>query len=193
MSCWLPLVVLLASACSAVPEPPPKQTSEKDPRVTNVLDSADFAVRVHDFDWELGGSTVYAIDGAGSMVHVQPRADGGSTRWLRTRGRVSDAQLVALRASIEASGFTRLGLVYREPNLADGAITTFSLTSGGRQMRVYCQNRYPRAARALLARMRGLASEMHVEGNPIVLEGEQIPGMNWEGATPRVTRTLLER
>lgn len=128
-----------------------------------------FMLRIVDFNWEVGGSTVLEIRSDGPVrytfyrgrsepVPPERRAEIHSATWRVTRWH--QTQLAIERDDIEALrellvlNFLALDPRYSDDAIADGAQTTLELTVGERVQRVECANSYPEPVRSVLAFVR---------------------------------------
>lgn len=180
------MAVILASCGSSSEQATPaaaKAAGRDKPaaeRPSSLLTSEDFHLRVHDFDWEIQGSTVYALDAAGRFTHVYPTVNGNMVEWRERTTQLNSDEVEALRQLLVESEFVSLDPSYRRPGIEDGAIATFWLRSGGHSMRVRCQNELPAAAARTLRWLEETASRL--DGDYRVLGNDEVPGLDWDGA-----------
>ncbi|MFK7989010.1 MAG: hypothetical protein AB8I08_23535 [Sandaracinaceae bacterium] len=142
---------------------------------------ADFVFRLHDFNWELQGSTVYQLSADGTLLHLYPvsqRVEGSTqTEWHEARTTLPPDAVAEFRGLLDAFGALRPR--YVDPEVDDGEATTFWLRTDAGLQEVSCQNRCDPAAIATLTWLRERATRIPEPHTP---RPGLRPGQAWEGA-----------
>ncbi|MEM6956218.1 MAG: hypothetical protein AAF645_11035 [Myxococcota bacterium] len=178
---------LLAFAACSDDAPPRREASAPSALAsaeTNaVLTSERFRFRVHDYNWEIGGSTVYDLEAPNHFRTIYPedrRVDGViHTDWKRIEVELPAERITEFRRLLVQTRFAQLQESYIDESIEDGAITTFYLLLSQGEQEVYCSNEYPDATMRAMSWLRSQAARLD---RSAAEPHEPPPGQGWNCA-----------
>jgi hypothetical protein len=135
-----------SSTASSPPAPPPSAAD-------------DFLLRIEDYHWEVGGYEFTFVNADGSAEHIDferviPKVGMPRPEWRRRRFQVSADTLTGLQQLLASARFVELDPLYVNPDIHDGANTSYIWNANGVTKKVHCSNKYPDAVRELRSYVR---------------------------------------